>query len=195
MNTVTHSTIVPSHMPDFSNPLALLVHCHEKIDYHLCSLEQAVESLRSGQREKLKYAFADVSMASAHFAVPGVKHTEDEEISLFPRLREHGGEAGQEALAAMEELESQHGEAERIHAEFDALVASMPRDGSADARDVDRFGELIAMLCALYRPHIRVENELVFPVAARVLSAQDIQQLGAEMRARRQVLLQRFQAR
>ena len=137
----------------------------------------------------LPQTFAAVELACAHFATPGVKHTEDEEVSLFPRLRERGGLAGQEALAAMQELEAQHRRAEEIHAEFDGLVAGFPRDGSAEAKDLDRFGELVAQLTSLYRPHIRIENELVFPVAAKVLSSEEIQALGQEMRARRQHLL------
>jgi hypothetical protein len=86
----------------------------------------------------------------------------------------------------------QHRSAERLHAELDALVARIPRDGSAGGADVERFGGLAALLAALYRPHMRVENELVFPAAARVLSAAEIRALGEEMRARRRLLLQRL---
>ena len=131
-------------------------------------------------------------MACAHFATPGVKHTEDEDVSLFPRLRERGGTAGQDALAAMAELESQHRTAEQLHAEFDELVGCLPRDGSADAKELDRFNELVTELTTLYRPHILLENNFVFPVAARVLPASEIQALGEEMRARRKDILQRL---
>lgn len=179
------------HIPDFKNPLGLLVHCHERIEGQLRNLERAAEILRGGDRGLLTPAFAAVDMACAHFATPGVKHTEDEEVSLFPRLRERGGSAGQEALAAIAELELQHRTAEHLHTEFDALVARIPRDGSTEMRDIDRFAELVTGLTALYRPHIHTENEIVFPVAARVLPAADIQALGMEMRSRRQFLLQR----
>ena len=187
-------TINQPHTPDFTNPLGLLVHCHERIEGHLRALERSAEILRAGDRRSLPSAFAAVEMACAHFATPGVKHTEDEEVSLFPRLREQGGAAGQEALAAMAELEAQHRTAEQTHAEFDELVARCPRDGSADAKESDRFGELVAQLTALYRPHIRLENELVFPVAARILPASEIQALGEEMRARRRLILQKLEA-
>jgi hypothetical protein len=53
---------------------------------------------------------------------------------------------------------------------------------------------LVAQLTALYRPHIRLENELVFPVAARILPASEIQALGEEMRARRRLILQKLEA-
>lgn len=187
-------TINQPHIPDFTNPMGLLVHCHERIEGQLRNLERAAEILRGGDQRSLPQTFAAIEMACAHFATSGVKHTEDEDVSLFPRLRERGGAAGQEALAAMAELESQHRSAEQMHAEFDELVARIPRDGSAEAKDMDRFGEIVADLTSLYRPHIRLENELVFPVAASVLRAEEIQALGEEMRARRRHLLQKLEA-
>ena len=178
------------HTPDFSNPLGLLVHCHEKIERQLEALARAAEVLRSGNSPSIMTAFAAIDAACRHFAIPGVKHTEDEEISLFPRLREHGGAAGEEATAAMAELESQHRTAEDLHRQFDDFVVTLPRDGSADSRELDCFSEMAAELVTFYRPHILMENELVFPIAGRVLPAREIRALGEEMRERRKDLLQ-----
>jgi pyridoxamine 5'-phosphate oxidase len=195
MSTISSMlTINQPHIPDFTNPLGLLVHCHERIEGHLSALERAAEILRAGDRQSLPRVFAAIDAACAHFAIPGVKHTEDEEVSLFPRLRERGGSAGQDALAAMAELESQHRTAEQFHAEFDELVESLPRDGSADAKDLDCFSEVVTELTTLYRPHILLENNFVFPVAAEVLPASEIQALGEEMRARRKDILQKLAA-
>lgn len=186
-------TINQPHIPDFTNPLGLLVHCHERIEAQLSALERAGEILRAGDARSLPRVFATIDGACAHFAIPGVKHTEDEEVSLFPRLRERGGTAGQDAIAAMDELESQHRRGEQMHAEIDELVGCLPRDGSADARELDRFNELVAELTTLYRPHILLENNFVFPIAADVLAASEIQALGEEMRARRQDILQKIE--
>ena len=187
-------TMKQPHIPDFTDPLGLLVHCHERIEAQLSTLERAAEVLCAGDTRSLPEAFAAVDMACAHFANPGVKHTEDEDVSLFPRLRERGGTAGEDALAAMAQLESQHRAAEQLHAEFDKLVGSIPRDGSADGKELDRFNELVSELTTLYRPHILLENHLVFPVAARILPASEIQALGEEMRERRKDILQRLGA-
>lgn len=178
------------HIPDFTNPLGLLVHCHERIEAQLETLERSAEALRSGDSRSLSRIFGAIDAACKHFATAGVKHTEDEEISLFPRLYEKGGAAGEEALAAMAELETQHRTAEQIHSQFDRLVTTLPRDGSADRTALDRFSGLVAQLTSLYRPHIQLENSLVFPVAAEILSASEIQALGEEMRARRKDFLQ-----
>ncbi len=187
-------TINQPHMPDFTNPLGLLVLCHERIEAQLNAIERAAEILSAGDTGSLTSVFAAVDAAGAHFAIAGVKHTEDEEVSLFPRLRERGGIAGEDALAAMAELESQHRAAEKLHTEFDQLVRDLPRDGSADAKDLDRFSDVVIELSTLYRPHILLENNFVFPVAARVLPASEIQALGQEMRARRKDILQRLEA-
>ena len=183
------------HIPNFADPLGLLVHCHTRIEGHLRALEQACEILRQPDAKQLPAAFDLIDLACAHFAVPGVKHTEDEEVSLFPRLREYGGTEAEDALAAADELEIQHRVAERLHAELDALAERIPRDASAVAeQQADRLSEIVSILAALYRPHIRVENAIVFPVAARVLSARVVQTIGVEMRARRQGILKSLQA-
>ncbi len=129
-------TINQPHMPDFTNPLGLLVLCHERIEAQLNAIERAAEILSAGDTGSLTSVFAAVDAAGAHFAIAGVKHTEDEEVSLFPRLRERGGIAGEDALAAMAELESQHRAAEKLHTEFDQLVRDLPRDGSADGKQL-----------------------------------------------------------
>ena len=181
-----------SHMPDFTNPLALLVHCHKKIETHLCALEQVAGKLRDGTLDDRLSAFFTIDMARAHFAGPLVKHTEDEEVSLFPRLRARGGRAVEEMLNAIGELETQHRLAEQLHSEFETLAADIHRDGSCQTRKIDRLEALVAALCALYRPHMRVEDELVFPAAARLLLPSDIQAVGEEMRARRRLILQKM---
>ncbi len=175
---------------DFSDPLRLLVHCHERIEQQLRTLARAGEVLRAGVIADLTPAFAAIDRACAHFAGPGVKHTADEEESLFPRLRARADQTITDALATLDELEPQHRTAETLHAAFDALIAELPRQQVADASALDHYDALLAQLTTLYRPHIRLENELIFPAAARVLPPAELQQVGAEMRARRRDLLQ-----
>jgi Hemerythrin HHE cation binding domain len=61
------------------------------------------------------------------------------------------GNAGEDALAAMAELESQHRTAEQLHTELDGFVGRLPRDGSADLEEFDTLSELVAELTMLYR--------------------------------------------
>jgi pyridoxamine 5'-phosphate oxidase len=177
------------HMPDFTRPLALLVHCHKKIENQLCALEQVAGKLRDGTLDDKLSAFFAINVARAHFAGPLVKHTEDEEVSLFPRLRARGGRAFVEMLDALDELEKQHRLLEQLHCEFETLAADIQRDCSSQTKKIERLDCVVAALCALYRPHMRIENELVFPAAARVLLPGEIQAIGEEMRDRRRLNL------
>ncbi len=181
-------------IPDFTKPLDLLVHCHENIERQLEALARAAEVLRVGDSLNTAQAFAAIDAACKHFAVAGIRHTADEEESLFPRLRKSETSAGDEALAAMSELESQHRTAEDMHRQFDEFVLSLPRDGSADTRELDSFGEMTAELAAFYRPHIFMENNLVFPIAGRILSDGEIHAQGEEMRERWKDILQKINA-
>ena len=182
-------TIGQPHVPDFSNPLGLMRHCHRKIEGYLSGLVTAGELLRGGREGDLAGAFRLIDSAREHFAVRGAKHTEDEEASLFPRLREHGGGEAEDALSALSELEAEHRAAEAVHAEFDELVEGLPRDGSAGPEDLERFAELTASLGDIYRPHISIEDEIIFPAAARVVPPHVLAEIGREMRERRRELL------
>jgi pyridoxamine 5'-phosphate oxidase len=175
-------TTAPAFIPDFSDPLGLLVHCHAKLEAQFRALESAVRVLREGGAEV--EALRAIEAAQAHFAGPGVKHTADEEESLFPRLRRYAGsEVG--VLDALAELQAQHRTADRAHAEFDALVERMRRGSGPTGNDVDEIGERVEEIVTLYGPHIALENDVIFPAAARVLPPAEIAGLGEEMRERR----------
>lgn len=172
-------------VPDFTNPLGLLVHCHRKIEAQLGALERAARVLREGDPSSMPMAFGAIAAAQAHFAGPGTKHTADEEESLFPRLRRYGGPSERGALEALEELEAEHRVADRAHADFDLLVAGMTSGMSLSGRDLDALDRCVAALVALYGPHIVLENEVIFPAAARSIPPEELLAVGQEMRARR----------
>jgi len=182
-------TLGQAHVPNFADPLGLMSHCHRKIEGYLAGLAASGEILLAGRAAEMAGAFQVIDAAREHFAVGGPKHTEDEEVSLFPRLREYGGHEAEDALAALAALETEHRVAEGAHAEFDELVEWLPRDGSAVVKEVYLFNELVAELADLYRPHIHVEDEIVFPTAARVIPFNILLMIGDEMRERRRELL------
>ncbi|MBD0326816.1 MAG: hemerythrin domain-containing protein [Pyrinomonadaceae bacterium] len=182
-------TIGQPSVPNFADPLGLMSHCHRKIEGYLAGLTAAGEILLGGRPVELAGAFQVIDAAREHFALRLPKHTEDEEVSLFPRLREYGGHEAEESLAALAALETEHRVAEGVHAEFDELVEWLPRDGSAAVKEIYLFNELVAELADLYRPHIRVEDEIIFPAAARVIPSDALSIIGQEMRARRRELL------
>ena len=176
-------------IPNFADPLGLMSHCHRKIEGYLAGLAFAGEILRRGRSEELAEAFRLISDAREHFAVRGPKHTEDEEESLFPRMLEFGGREAEEALSALSELESQHRLAEIVHTEFDELAGRLRQDGSAPEKELERYSELVEVMRDIYSPHIRIEDEIIFPSAARIIPAGILLTIGQEMKARRRELL------
>lgn len=50
-------TINQPHIPDFNDPLGLLVRCHERIEAQLRSLERAAEILGAGDTQSLPQIF------------------------------------------------------------------------------------------------------------------------------------------
>ena len=179
----------PNFIPDFTNPMGLLVHCHLKIELQLGSVAKAIQLLRASDAELDPSVFQAIEGAKAHFAGPGVLHTADEEESLFPRIRRVAGPSDIDVLAALEELEAQHRTAEQAHARFDALVERMARNTMPSKREIDELDTCAGALATLYGPHMRLENEVIFPAGSRLLPPDELLAVGQEMRERRKAWL------
>lgn len=174
-----------AHAPDFTDPLGLLVHCHVKIELQLESLEKAVRMLANDDGEATPFAMAIIAAARAHFSGPAVRHTADEEVSLFPRLRRFASDSDSGLMAALRELEAQHRGLDSVHAKFDELIDVAGTEPEPGQLDVDELELTVGEMLGVYRPHIQMENEIIFPEAARILSPAELLAVGQEMRARR----------
>ena len=91
------------------------------------------------------------------------------------------------SLELLERLESDHKEANRHHEAVDRLVRQWLADGTLIEAAVLELKQHLAALNALYAAHIAHEDREVFPAAARILSASDIEAIGREMAARRSI--------
>jgi len=85
----------------------------------------------------------------------------------------------------MDELEKDHQWAESLHAEVDRLGEQYLNSGILPESDAAQFLKAIDELSAMYKRRIRVEDESLFPVAAKVLSNEDKLKIAKEMAARR----------
>jgi len=169
---------------DFSNPLGLLSDCHRRIEKFLGVLiqvcaEAAGSALNEGQRAALEKALT-------YFRESAPKHTADEEESLFPRLREDLT-AGS-ALESLKELEHDHQAAARDHELVDSLGSEWLSFGSLAPQQRSTMQGALQRLSELYRRHIAIEDGELFPLAARVLNADQLRAIGGEMAERRQVM-------
>jgi hemerythrin-like domain-containing protein len=134
--------------------------------------------LTPAQREEL-------GAALTYFATAAPKHTADEEQSLFPRLRAAGDPRAAQTLEILDRLQRDHDEAERHHAVVDALCRQWLTAGTLEPADVDALRGHLAALRTIYDEHIGIEDRELFPAAARLLSSDQLIEVGREMAARR----------
>ncbi|HWA95892.1 MAG TPA: hemerythrin domain-containing protein [Terracidiphilus sp.] len=161
----------------FDDPIGMLKDCHRRIEHFLGVLCLVAEKAR-GRAASAEERSA-VEAALHYFHEGGRRHTADEEESLFPRLAAHG------ATADLERLEHDHGEAEALHTEVEQIYSAWFGKGALSAGDESRLLAATGRLRALYDAHIAVEDNIVFPRAAEVLGASEIQTIGEEFRVRR----------
>jgi hemerythrin-like domain-containing protein len=167
----------------FADPLGLLSDCHRRIERFLGLLITVTADARGGalsaeQREALV-------AAGRYFREAAPKHIEDEERSLFPRMRDSPDRQVRAALATIKELEEDHVVVDRAHIEVDSLVERWVDDGSLPASDARRLVTVLEELRTIYERHIAIEDHDVFPLAGRVLNEAAITQIGREMAERR----------
>jgi hemerythrin-like domain-containing protein len=93
------------------------------------------------------------------------------------------------AIERLEPLEDEHRLAGPLHAEVEELGQQCLTTGNLSSTKAAAFGKAIAGLLSMYKQHINIEDNVVFPLATRLLSLADIAAIAAEMAARRKVRL------
>jgi hemerythrin-like domain-containing protein len=166
---------------DFTDPIGMLGDCHIRIVRFLHVLVQLAAREGGGPLSNEERTLLFTSLRYFREAAP--KHTADEEESLFPRSLDTANI--DPVLTRIESLEQDHECADRNHAEIDRLGQKWLAQGQLSAQDASQFQNLAGQLERLYGHHIGVEDNEVFPFAARVLTPEEQQAIGKEMAARR----------
>jgi iron-sulfur cluster repair protein YtfE (RIC family) len=166
----------------FSEPTGLLSDCHRRIEMFLGSLQQVGVLIHKPLSAD---AHAALESALRYFREAAPKHTADEEQSLFPRLRQVHDPDVKAALERLEPLENEHRQADLLHAEVDHLGRKCLEAGDLSTIEANRFRQAVAQLISIYKEHIHIEDEVVFPLAGRLLSKTDKAAIASEMAARR----------
>lgn len=169
----------------FKQPLGLLSDCHRRIERFLAQLISVTaqgqgKALGEPQREALEVALR-------YFRKAAPLHTEDEEASLFPRLRAADNAEALAAWEALTALEADHDTADIAHAEVDRLGQRWLETDVLTAEEARHLLETLHALREMYRKHIAVEDSIIFPMAGRALEPEQIADVGKEMAARRGV--------
>ena len=164
----------------FDDPIGMLTDCHRRIERVLDIL--CLMADRAAGRPMTDEESAAVKASLQYFREGGQRHNADEEESLFPRLR---------ALPASDDandihgLESDHQDANRLQETVENLYLKWMGGGALELKDRDELLSATQRLKLLYTEHIRLEEQVVFPRAARLLSQEAIAAIGQEFQARR----------
>jgi hemerythrin-like domain-containing protein len=170
----------------FDDPTALLSDCHRRVEMFMGSLEAVASRCADPLTDDVRRS---LDLALRYFREAAPKHTADEEESLFPRLRQISTPEMSAALHQLDTLEGDHRWAEPLHEAVDTIGNEYLRDGILPAPRAETFQASVAALAEMYRRHIQVEDEQVFPVATRLMSAAEKSSVAREMAERRNVKL------
>ncbi len=164
----------------FDDPIGMLKDCHRRIESFLHVLVLVAD--RSRGKTLSEEEAAAVTSALNYFRSGGQRHNADEEVSLFPRLREQSANG---ALNELSRLEDEHQQANALHAAVERLFLTWIESGWLNKGDEQALFEATRKLEGIYKGHIKVEEEVVFTEASRALDKKTVEVIGQEFRARR----------
>ncbi len=159
-------------------PIEHLMACHRRIEQRLETLINASGHIGKDRAEALEA----IRKSLEFLDTSGALHTQDEEASLFPRLRP---KLSSSEIAFVDSLETQHVEARAVYANLKRLAEMMDNPDGPTADAIASYRDCADRLRALYREHIRAEDEVLTALAKRYLGGLEISEISREMRARR----------
>ena len=163
----------------FDDPLGMLQDCHRRIEHFLKVLGTVAE--RARERPLDQEEAAAVQGALHYFRVGGSRHTDDEEVSLFPRLNTHPSAP----TDTLNTLENEHQHAQGLHYLVDRLFMTWLNDRKLRPEQQQQLDQAMTQLEQLYSRHIDMEESILFPAAAKLLNREELAAIGEEFRRRR----------
>jgi iron-sulfur cluster repair protein YtfE (RIC family) len=160
------------------SPIEHLMACHRRIEQRLETLVNAAGHLEYHRAEALNA----IRRSLEFLDTSGALHTQDEEASLFPRLRPKLSDS---EAAFVDSLEAQHVEAATVFADLKQLAAALNTPSGSIADPIASYSDCARRLRLLYRDHILAEDQILTALAKRSLGESEISEISREMRARR----------
>lgn len=169
-------TLLGEPAPDFSDPLALLGACHQRM-LDFCDL---LDRLPAWINE---HGVDDEVIAAAgrvmrYFDSAARLHHQDEEHDLFPLL-----DNDPQLAALVDALRHEHQDLEASWTVLANALREMVRQRNAPAD----LATTIAPFCSAYRGHIAREDGTLLPRAAQLMTVGQLAALGISMAARRSI--------
>ena len=166
-------------VPGFDQPIAVLKHCHDKIRKQLTTLQNLLGHL--AQHGNTTDAQQAAKTVLQYFNKAAHLHHDDEEQDLMPMLQATATGDDAALLATLvPEILADHQRMDQawltLRPELDAIAAGTGTQLSADG---------VAAYVAAYQTHMSKEEGQLAPMAKRLFSAQQMEQLGTAMQRRR----------
>jgi hemerythrin-like domain-containing protein len=161
-------------------PLEMLAACHGRIEDQCATLRRMVPHLVSKGPDRQARDVA--AKLIRYFDTSAKHHHADEEQDLFPALIE--AMAGSDAVCIRELTEALKADHLALEAAWRRVRATLVRVAAGEAAQLDA-GDVDA-LCVLYASHISREEAELLPMAARLLSEEELARVGRAMRERRE---------
>ena len=164
--------------PSFDHPLEMLHACHGKIERQLNTLQKLADHLPAhGCDQQVQQAAQGILR---YFDTAGQFHHQDEEENLFPTLLALDVPNKEEIETLVDRLLAQHVVMFATWGDVRAVLAKL-----AEGTNVPLPEALVEKLISIYARHIHFEETELLPLAARLLSPQQIMELGKSMAGRR----------
>lgn len=163
----------------FDQPVEMWLACHQRVQRFAALLSRLAEHVRrQGADEDAQVTAASIRR---YFNEAAPRHHEDEEVDMFPRLRERlNAERDGTVLSVLDQVEADHLEMAGLWKRLDAVLAeiSSGRNTALEQPLIDRFA-------TMYRHHIDAEERVLLPVLKKVLGKSEWQAVGRAMAERR----------
>ena len=169
-------------VPGFDQPIAVLKHCHDKIRKQLATLQNLLAYLP--QQGNTIAAQQAAKAVLQYFNKAAHLHHDDEEQDLMPMLQATASGADAALLATLvPEILADHQRMDQawstLRPQLDAIAAGASTELSVDG---------VNAYVDAYHAHMSKEEGQLAPMAKRLFSARQMEQLGTAMQRRRGIV-------
>ena len=160
----------------FDEPIEMWLACHERVRRFARLLGRLVHHVsQSGADVEAREAATAIRR---YFNEAAPRHHEDEEVDMFPLLRERGTDPT--VLEVLDRVEADHVAMAGLWRQLDAVLARISAGEPAVPDEA-----LAAQFAAMYDAHIDAEENILLPALRRVVAAAEWKAIGSVMAERR----------
>jgi hemerythrin-like domain-containing protein len=170
-----NSLIGAAPAPSFDTPLEMLLACHGRIQAQCTTLKKLYMHLAEHGCDLQAQQAATAILR--YFDTAGVHHHHDEENDLFPLLL---ATTSTEASILITRLLAEH---KKMEAAWQALRPYLSKIAIGQAANLDNASTI--HFIEVYDRHIALENTQLLPLARRLLTLKQLEQMGRNMAIRR----------